>query len=76
MYEIAGFDFNQLHYEYDDFLRRKRAMMDRIVDTLEGISKELVFHSKELSDTEREQLQEMQDKLEAVYDKLEDLISW
>lgn len=76
MLKIADFDFEPLYYEYEAFYRHKRDIMDRIGNTLESISEELVFNAKGLSDNDAEQLRKLSDKLEAIYEGLEGVVTW
>ena len=65
--------FEALRYDYEDFIRHKDAIMERISNVLDGVNEDL---TEGISDGERQELEEMQGRLEEIYEGLEGIISW
>ena len=68
--------FEALRYEYEDFIRRKNAMMDRISNVLDGVNEDLIYEPESMTDDERQELEKMQERLEEIYESLEDVVIW
>ena len=68
--------FEALRYEYEDFIRRKNAMMDRISNVLDGVNEYLIYEPESMTDDERQELEKMQERLEEIYESLEDVVIW
>ena len=66
--------FEALRYEYEDFIRRKNAMMDRISNVLDGVNEDLIYEPESMTDDERQELEKMQARLEEIYDSLAEII--
>ena len=68
--------FEALRYEYEDFIRRKNAMMDRISNVLDGVNEYLIYEPESMTDDERQELEKMQERLEEIYESLEEVVIW
>ena len=68
--------FEALRYEYEDFIRRKNAMMNRISNVLDGVNEDLIYEPESMTDDERQELEKMQERLEEIYESLEDVVIW
>ena len=68
--------FEALRYEYEDFIKRKNAMMDRISNVLDGVNEDLIYEPESMTDDERQELEKMQERLEEIYESLEDVVIW
>ncbi len=68
--------FEALRYEYEEFIRRKNAMMNRISNVLDGVNEDLIYEPESMTDDERQELEKMQERLEEIYESLEDVVIW
>ena len=68
--------FEALRYEYEDFIRRKNAMMNRISNVLDGVNEDLIYEPESMTDDERQELEKMQERLEEIYESLEEVVIW
>ena len=68
--------FEALRYEYEDFIKRKNAMMNRISNVLDGVNEDLIYEPESMTDDERQELEKMQERLEEIYESLEDVVIW
>ena len=66
--------FEALRYEYENFIRSKNAMMDRISNVLDGVNEDLIDGTESMTDEERQELEKMQARLEEIYDSLAEII--
>ena len=66
--------FEALRYEYENFIRSKNAMMDRISNVLDGVNEDLIDGAESMTDDERQELEKMQARLEEIYDSLAEII--
>lgn len=66
--------FEALRYEYENFIRSKNTMMDRISNVLDGVNEDLIDGAESMTDEERQELEKMQARLEEIYDSLAEII--
>ncbi len=66
--------FEALRYEYENFIRSKNAMMDRISQVLDGVNEDLIYEAESMTDEDRQELERMQERLEEIYESLEEII--
>lgn len=67
-------EYDGLFCEYNDFLRRKNVMMERIGNVLEGVIERLVYDAEGMTDSKRQELEQVQEWLEAIYEGLEAVV--
>lgn len=67
-------EYDSIFCEYNDFVRRKRVIMDRIGNALEGVTERLVYDAEGMTDSKRQELEGVQERLEAIYEGLEAVV--